>query len=592
MRKSRTGKTAFLSLLFLAGLYGPVASSGAAAPTPPKDLWLVTATLRETVTTTAEGYWKITQPNTNPSKLFPMSEITIEKKNSREERTSKFMMAIAVMENEGGDGVLVFYDKNPVSLEVGGSIDESETTERLEHINGQLALGSSRDSRESHIRVSRADVQMEWSDDVQGIGIAGWGKGSSRTRIESYDVHTGQWKVKTYEGEPSDDFGLGAGMGDPGSSCSKEGNIYHFSSLYAKTEPLPKNADYDQGTVTTERTFVATVKPYNPPEVRVIMTKDGREDDITDRTIDVVAGEAIDLKTVILPGSMKDEGPRLWTITAGGTSGKNYLKRYEADKRHGRVIYPEKADLERKDLRFFWSGGGNGSITYTTKVDGQSASARAIFRIRKPAVKMTVVPAAASHFVKIDKGAKLNEAECWVTSAYSAGPSYGVQYDGITFTAEPPPAETPGTYQWVQVITKESSRQKYSNGAWADFVITDALDMCYPYQSGPKAKDAPAVVVPADGERKDLVFFSKTQTSRMVLMFKPEGKDNEWVPLQYLDWEWQGAAQYYDTPSNPHWDIEPTVTSEPQGVAPQATEQYPEWTKNSGDATKYERVNK
>jgi hypothetical protein len=72
----------------------------------------------------------------------------------------------------------------------------------------------------------------------------------------------------------------------------------------------------------------------------------------------------------------------------------------------------------------------------------------------------------------------------------------------------------------------------------------------------------------------------------MVLMFKPEGQDSEWIPMQFIDWEWQGGAQYYDTPSNPHWEMENSATNEPQGVTPQPTEQYPEWTKNSGDDSK------
>jgi len=591
MRKSLVRKAALLCLFCLVCLSAPILTRPA-APIPRRDLWLVTATLRETVTTTAQGYWKITTPNTNPSKLFPMKEITIEKKNRREYHKSSFAGVTAVMENEGGDGVLVFSDRDPVSIQVGGSIDEYENTERLEYANGELGRGSSRDVRESRVQVSGADVQMEWSDEVKGIGIGSWGKGTSTTRFELYDYSTGAWKTSSTQGERSDSLNLGGGEGQEGSSCRKIGNTYHFSTLFQKTEHRPKNVDYDETTITTEHTFIATVKPYNPPEVRILMVKNGQEEDITDRTVDVVAGELVDLKTLILPENKKEEGPMVWTISGGGASGKNYLKKFEADKAHGRVVYPEKADLEQKTLRFYWSGGENGSVTYTTKVEGESASARAGFKIRKPNIKVTVTPAPGSHFGKLDKGGKLNDTECWVTPAYAPGTSSGVQYDGINFSCEPLDSKTPGKYQWVQIIKKESSRQKFANGAWADFVITDALDMCYPYQSGLKAKDAPAVVVPADKDRQDLVFFSKTQTSRMVLMFKPEGQDSEWIPMQFIDWEWQGAAQYYDTPSNPHWEMEAAATNEPQGVTPQPTEQYPEWTKNSGDDSKFQQIDK
>lgn len=592
MRKSLVRKAALLCLFCFTGLSAPNPTRPNAAPAPRRDLWLVTATLRETVTTTARGYWKITTPNTNPSKLFPWSEMTLETKNSKEYRKNSFALVIAVMENEGGDGVLVFSDRDPMSMQVGGSIDEYENTERLEYANGQTARGSSRDIRESRVQLSGADVQMEWSDEVKGIGINSWGRGTSTTRLETYDYNTGAWKTSSDQSESSDSLNLGGGEGQEGSSCRKIGNTYHFSTLFQKTEHRPKNVDYDETTITTEHTFTATVKPYNPPEVRLLMVKNGQEEDITDRTVDVVAGELVDLKTLILPENKKEEGPMAWTISGGGTPGKNYLKKFEADKTHGRVIYPEKADLEQKTLRFYWSGGENGSVTYTTTVEGESASARAGFKIQKPNIKVIVTPAPGSHFGKLDKGGKLDGTECWVTSAYAPGTSSGVQYDGINFSGEPLDSKTPGKYQWVQIIKKESSRQKFANGGWVDFVLTDALDICYPYQSGLKAKDAPAVIVPADKEREELIFLSKTQSNRMILMFKPEGQDSEWVPMQYIDWEWQGAAQYYDTPANPHWEMESAATNEPQGVTPQPTEQYPEWTKNSGDDTKYQQINK
>ena len=562
-----------------------------ARPAERRDLWLVTATLRETVTTSAHGNWKITTPNTTPSKLFPMKEITIEKQNKKEFHKAGFAAVTAVMENEGGDGVLVFSGLEPVFLQVGGSIDESSNTETLEYGNGELGRGSKRDIRGCHIRLSEGSVQMEWSEEVKFIGIGSWGKGTATTRFEKFDPAAGGWKISSYQSERSDGFNIGAGQDHEGSSYSKHGDIYTFSTLLPKTKRLPKDGDYDESVVTSERVFTATVRPYNPPEVRILMSRDGQDEDITDRRVEVIAGEIIDLKTLVLPEGKKEEGPRQWTI-AGGGSEKNYLKKFEADKTHGRVLYPEKADLEQKTLVFHWSGGKNGSVTYSTTVEGEAAGARASFSIRKPQVRLTVNPAPASHLKKLDKGAALDGAECWVTGAYSSATSHGVQYDGIRFNCEPLDAKTPGTYQWVQLIKKESSRQKYDNGAWADFVIGDALDICYPYQSGLEARDAPAIVLPTDKDRQGMVFFSKTQTNRMFLMFKPDGRDSEWVPLQFIAWEWQGAAQYYDSAADPHWEMEDSATNEPQGVTPEPTDSYPEWTKNSGDPAPYRQNDK
>ena len=594
MRTKRFVRGAILCLIVLGGLSARPCSGPASAAdeTGRQDLWLVTATLKETITTAASGYSKIVVPNTTPSKLFPMREIVIEKKTSLESRRTHFAMITAVMENEGGDGAIVFSDKKPVQLQVGGSMDHSSTTEELEYINGELSGASDRDIRDSHVQVSEAGVQMQWSDEFKGIDLYAGGKGRTNTRFEKYDNHTSQWKVSAYPGEHHDGFGLAAGDEQEGSTCSKKGNTYSFSLLINKTETKPQDSTYDKTTVTVQKILTATVKPYSPPEVRILMVKNGQEEDITDRTVDVVAGEAVSLETKILPEGRKEEGPWTWTISGGGASGKNYLKKFDANKQYGRVVYPGKADLEQKTLLFYWSGGENGSVKYSTKVQGEAASAEAGFKIRKPNIQLTVTPSPTSHYGQLNKGAKLSESECLIPPAYGPGTSFGVQYDGIDFSAEPLDSQTPGQYQWVQILKKESLRQKYENGGWVDFLVTDALDVCYPYQSGPKTMDAPAVVVPEDKDRDELIYFSKVQTSRMFLMFKPEGRDSEWVPLRFIDWEWKGAAEYSYTSADPRWDMDGPSTDEPQGVTPQTAEQYPEWEKNAGDDKTYRQVNK
>ena len=594
MRTKRFVRAAILCLIAMGGLSArPCPSPAFAADeTGRQDLWLVTATLKETTTTTASGYSKIVVPNTTPSKLFPMREIVIEKKRSLESRRTHFAMITAVMDNEGGEGAVVFSDRKPVSLQVGGSMDHSSTTEELEIINGELSGASDRDIRDSHVQVSEAGVQMQWSDEFKGIDLYAGGKGRTNTRFEKYDNHTSQWKVSTYPGEHHDGFGLAAGDEQEGATYSKKGNTYSFSLLINKTETKPKDSTYDKTTVTVQKILTATVKPYSPPEVRILMVKNGQEEDITDRTVDVVAGEAVSLKTRILPESRKEEGPWTWTISGGGAFGKNYLKKFDANKQYGRVVYPERADLEQKTLRFYWSGGEKGSVKYETKVEGEPASARASFAIRLPNVKVTVDPKPTSHYGQLNKGARLNPGECWVTPAYGSETSYGVQYDGIHFMAELVDPRTPGKFQWVQVITKETVRQRYESGGWADFLVTDALDICYPYQSGPKAMDAPALVVPEDKEREEMIYYTKTQTSRMFLMFKPEAQDSEWIPLRFIDWEWRGAAEYSYTSSQPRWDMDAAVTEEPQGVTPQTADKYPEWEKNAGDDKTYRQVNK
>ena len=124
-------------------------------------------------------------------------------------------------------------------------------------------------------------------------------------------------------------------------------------------------------------------------------------------------------------------------------------------------------------------------------------------------------------------------------------------------------------------------------------LITDALDLCYPCQSGPHSQDAPGIPLEKDGERlkaentdgiyTELTYTGKAQKNRMYLMFKPDGDDSEWVPIKAVDWEWRGNAGYYTSTGWTLHDCE-IIPAGPKG---EDTAEYPEWEKNSGDGSKY-----
>ena len=124
-------------------------------------------------------------------------------------------------------------------------------------------------------------------------------------------------------------------------------------------------------------------------------------------------------------------------------------------------------------------------------------------------------------------------------------------------------------------------------------LITDALDVCYPTWSGPRALDAPAIPLEKNGERLKaeytdgtytiLMYTAKTQTNRLYLMFKPDGEESEWVPIKVVNWEWTGAAGYSASYGWQKSDCK-INPAEPQA---EDTAEYPEWDKNSGDNSKY-----
>jgi len=122
-----------------------------------------------------------------------------------------------------------------------------------------------------------------------------------------------------------------------------------------------------------------------------------------------------------------------------------------------------------------------------------------------------------------------------------------LQYEGIRFKAENMDKGTiEGEEQWVQILDETYDRT-YDKGKIIQS-ISAALDGCYPYQSGSKAMDAPAMILETgkerlqlpteDGEIVDLTASKKTQVNSMYLMFRPALAESEWVPIKIIHWTW------------------------------------------------------
>jgi len=58
------------------------------------------------------------------------------------------------------------------------------------------------------------------------------------------------------------------------------------------------------------------------------------------------------------------------------------------------------------------------------------------------------------------------------------------------------------------------------------------------------------------------------------------------VPLKVIPWEWTGALQK----SAGEWNMEPVITKGPENVTAQDATNYPVWTINAADTTKYKRT--
>jgi len=342
-----------------------------------------------------------------------------------------------------------------------------------------------------------------------------------------------------------------------------------------------------------------------PPGVEIQREVNGKWTDITDKTISVIVGEKIKLRAMVIPED-KDPGDGKWTLDGQGQTadgpGQNYIKRYDADFRTGGRVIPLE-NFNTKELEFYWVDGGTGEAQYTIHSNGEESSARADFEIQEPNYKVTITASQENNLGNPYLGEKLESNDCWGEGAHgSAKPDdWFLQYQGIHFKAENLDKGTiDGEEQWVQILEEESCFWKYDDDNIIRSLITKALDVCYPYPSGSRVMDAPAIMLgnskeePLQLKREDNVKIElrvakKTQKNCMYLMFKPSLPESEWVPLKVVNWTWNGQADYSESEgwrdfTYLHTDgvIKP---KEPVAID---TVQYPKWEKNAGDDSAYQ----
>jgi len=342
-----------------------------------------------------------------------------------------------------------------------------------------------------------------------------------------------------------------------------------------------------------------------PPGVEIHRQVNGKWINITNETVSVIVGEKIKLRGVVIPED-KDPGDGKWTLDGQGQTAdgpaQNYIKRYDAHfKTGGRVIPLE--NFNTKELEFYWVDGGTGEAQYTIHSNGDESSARADFEIQKPNYKVTITASQENNIGHPYLGEKLESNNCWGEGAHGSAKTndWFLQYKGIHFRAENLDKGTvEGEEQWVQILEEESCFWKYDDDNIVRSLITEALDVCYPYESGSRAMDAPAIMLgnsekePLQQKRKDGVMIElrvarKTQKNRMYLMFKPALPESEWIPLKVINWTWNGQSDYSESEGWKDFTYLHTdgviAPDEPVAVD---TAAYPKWDKNAGDESAYQ----
>jgi hypothetical protein len=319
---------------------------------------------------------------------------------------------------------------------------------------------------------------------------------------------------------------------------------------------------------------------------------------VNDEPVYVIAGEQVKLRAKVLP---EDKDPKKGEWVIDGNDNKNYIKEFRVAEDHTKseVIPLQNEDLKQAGIEFYWFKGNKGSVRYSTRVDGKEYSKEVEFTIRNPEYTVKWESREDNHFGTMTDGdPKLNAK--W-PNENRVDPEYkgklgkreiveGLQYQGILFYCESG-SDIPGETQWVQLIENCQRSQEYDPAGELrstppiDKNCEQGLDMAYPCARNNSFYDAPGI--PTSILPQNYAYKRVRMTLNLYLMFKPEGEENEWIPLKRIDWKWDGAVakekEKWKPEKDPSFvpkDKDPSVYGKDPTVI-DATE-YPLWDKIVG----------
>jgi hypothetical protein len=321
---------------------------------------------------------------------------------------------------------------------------------------------------------------------------------------------------------------------------------------------------------------------------------------LTDDLREVVAGERIELRGVVMP-KKKDPKKGRWTVGEGGDGA---VKEFKASQKQGGPVRLGEGDLGGQIVTFHWYRDGPGKVSYRVTVDDRQLEKEVEFRVKEPSYDVSWEIGAGTRMVGEMRNEDLPLFRKWPGANWPpTKPGYGkeglggklagLQFDGILFTARnADESEMPGKTQWVQLIGES---QVYCEGIDCSKPCSNqGLDHLYPCAVNESFFDAPAM--PTKNLDAKTTQWKVEMAFELYVMFKPKAAKSQWVTVKRIDWRWTGMI-YRDAVTD-GWKMDPTVTSWPgkgsdrpdagddpsvQATYPSAVDEdeYPEWSKNS-----------
>lgn len=327
------------------------------------------------------------------------------------------------------------------------------------------------------------------------------------------------------------------------------------------------------------------------PQVKIYQVTKNKDIDITDGEVDVLAGQRIKIKAVVLPYA--DAGGGRWSGIP-----ESVISGYTANDDSGKVV-PFRGH-EKPEIEFFFVEGKpeGKKITLRYVADKGKIAGTTSFLVFTPQVITKEME--SSRDITVGPMEKTQgKAGCWLYHGKltKASPPEGTP--GILMSHEiKMPAKFSGhphLLQHVQLVKEEILEHhdidyfQMSNKDWC-------LDTYYPYgkmepAGSPFRDPAPNRVAMNDTPAKELGFSTNEAYIRdqfeTYLMFTPCAKPDDetcaWIPLKVVEWGWRaGAKRMVDWRREPPCDKKTfqVLYGSVAGPAVKESRKHPEWTCN------------
>lgn len=291
-------------------------------------------------------------------------------------------------------------------------------------------------------------------------------------------------------------------------------------------------------------------------------------------TQNVIVGQRINLSARIRGGTVSSQQ---WTIPEKAidkfeTLDSNNMPDYSFTPVIGRPAAIPNNELTSARVDFIWySGGGNEAskqVVYTVTISNVSYTVAANFDVKRPTASLTSMGGTT----KVDNGAP----KLYLGGVIVQNQETGIKIERVNTTI---PSGFSGSFQFVQLISGQIIRTPVG-GNPITTPIPLSLDGCYPYTTNQSILfDSPGFELTALINGQLIIFQYGEFDAQWItyLMFKPDGRGADWVPIQKLNWAWKGSATLAANSNPPQWT--PNNISPPGNPSGTDTTEYPAWTR-------------